>query len=98
MDITSEHLASKKQIGKIKDLPVWELATTGGLHLIVAMRGGRIETLGTGPHRAVARHIAMKREPDLVLTELSKSDHVDVEHFQVLLPEYEALTDDFNRV
>lgn len=98
MDISSEHLAYKKKVGKIGDLPVWELATTGGLHLIVAMRGGRIETLGTGPHRAVARHIARKREPKLELTELSKSDHVDVEHFQILLPEYEALTDAFNKV
>jgi hypothetical protein len=93
MDITPEHIAYKKRVGRIGHSPVIELATTGGLHLIVAARGGKSEVLGAGPHRAVARFIAKKKEPDIMWTELSKSDWVPVEHFADILPEYEAYVD-----
>lgn len=93
MNLTAEHIASKKKIGQLNGKPVIELVTTGGLHMVVTASGGGFETLGTGPHRAVARHIAMKRERDIMWTELSKSDHVDIEHFEWCLPRYEALTD-----
>lgn len=94
MDITSDQIASKKRVGRIGDMPVIELATTGGLHLIVVARGGKGEVLGTGPHRAVARFIAKKRESKIEWTELEKSDYVPVECFSAdILPRYEALTD-----
>jgi hypothetical protein len=95
MNITPELIAYKRRVGKIGDCPVIELATTGGLHLIVAARGGKSEVLGTGPHRAVARFIAKKREDKITWTDLQKSDHVPVEMFADQLPKYEALTDAF---
>jgi hypothetical protein len=94
LSIKPEHIESKKKVGKLHGKSVIEIKTTGGFHMVVAANeGGGFETLGTGPHKAVARHIAAKREPDIEWTELSKSDYVDPAHFQNILPEYEALTD-----
>lgn len=92
MDITPEHIAHKKRVGRIGHSPVIELATTGGLHLIVTARNGVSEVLGAGPHRAVARFIAKKKEPEIMWTELSKADWVPVEHFADVLPFYEEYT------
>lgn len=92
--ITPELLSYKKRVGRIGTNPVFELATTGGLHLIVTARGGKSEILGTGPHRAVARFIAKRKENDIFWSDLNKSDHVPVEHFAEYLEEYEALTDE----
>jgi hypothetical protein len=91
--IKANQLAYKKQVGKTKKgTPVWELATKGGLHLIVKAQDGNFETLGTGPHRAIARHIADQHEPEIAWTELSKSDHLDYVVIEPLLPKYEKLT------
>lgn len=98
MQIEERHIAFKKKVGKIGDSPVFELATTGGLHLIVGTRGGKFETLGTGPHRAVARHIARKHAPEIQWSELSKADHVEEAHFAHLLPRYEELTDQMRKL
>lgn len=94
MDISPEMIAYKKRVGKIGNSPVIELATTGGLHLIVCARNGVAEVLGTGPHRAVARFIAKKREDKIEWSDLNKSDYVDPVFFQDLLPQYEALTNE----
>jgi hypothetical protein len=92
--IPADQVGYKKKIGKLGDSDVWELGLKGGLHLVVVSKGGsKAETLGVGPHRAVARHIARKRAPDMKITELSKADHVDVEHFAVFLPKWEAVTE-----
>lgn len=93
MNITSAHIESKHQIGTLKGRPVVEIATTGGLHLIVTPNGTGVLTLGAGPHRAVARHIAKKRNPDLMITELAKSEDVAVEYFEADVPRCEAFTD-----
>lgn len=97
--ISQDQIAYKKKIGKLGQAPVYEVGLIGGLHLILkAGKDGKTEPLGAGPHRAVARHIAMKRNPELELTELSKSDWVDLAHFQSLLPKYEFLTDHLIKV
>jgi hypothetical protein len=97
MNITAEHIASKKKVGEYKGRPVIEVATTGGLHLIVTGKGGGIETMGSGPHRAVARYIADKyarAEHDKIhWTDLAKADYVAPEHFADILPAYEELTE-----
>lgn len=99
MNLKPEHVESKKKIGMLRGKPVIHLKTTGGFHLIVSMNdSGGFETLGTGPHAAISRHIAEKREPEISWTELSKSDYVPVEHFQHLLPEYEAVTDQIRKL
>lgn len=95
INVTPEQVQYKKRVGKIGNLPVIELATTGGLHLIVCARGGQAEVLGTGPHRAVARFIAKKREDKIEWSDLEKADYVDPAFFQDILPRYESLTDDF---
>jgi hypothetical protein len=95
MDIQSEHIASKKKIGILKGKPVVELVTTGGLHLIVTGKMGKMEALGAGPHRAVARYIAEKKEQDIQWTELSKADYMEPELFLDLIPKYETLTNRF---
>lgn len=95
MQIDAKQLAYKKQVGTLKNKPVWELATKGGLHVYVTAdgAGGNAKVLSTGPVRAVARYIAEKREPDLVLNELSKSEEMDPYTFLSVVPQYEAITD-----
>lgn len=95
MDIAADQISSKKRVGKIGTSPVLELATSGGLHLIVCARNGKAEVLGTGPHRAVARFIAKKRESKIEWTDLNKSDYVDPAFFQDILPQYEEQTNEY---
>jgi hypothetical protein len=94
MDIRPEEIEYKKRVGVWGNSPVIEVGLKGGLHLIFASKGGKFETLGAGPHRAVARHIAKKKSDDKIQwTELSKADHIEPEHFADVLPKYEQLTD-----
>ena len=93
MNIKANEIEYKKQIGTLEHDPVVEIGMKGGLHLIVAVRKSRTETLGAGPHRAVARHIARKREPKIEITELSKSDDLDLSLFAGVLAKYEDVTD-----
>jgi hypothetical protein len=95
-DLKPEDIESKKQIGTLDGSPVIEVVTTGGFHMVVVAKSGSIKTLGTGPHKVVARFIAEKRNPSIKLTELSKADWVPYETFQHLLPSYEALVDRLN--
>lgn len=94
MNISEKHVASKKKVGKLGESPIIEMSTTGGLHLIISTKGGKFETLGAGPHRAVARHIAMKKEPGIIWTDLAKADYVDASLFTHLLEKYQNLTDE----
>lgn len=94
--ISSKEISYKKKIGHDGSDPVFEIGLIGGLHMIVKAKDGKTETLGAGPHRAVARHIAMRKAPGLVLTELNKSEDLDPSLFQDMLPKYEALTDALN--
>lgn len=92
MQIPADQISYKKRIGAVDSDPVWEVGLKGGLHLVVKAAGGKAETLGVGPHRAVARHIAKKREPKLTITELSKADHVEEKYIEHLIPKYEEVT------
>lgn len=92
MDISDKHIAFKKKIGKVKNNPVFHLKTSGGLSLILMTKNGKVETLGSGSHVAVARFIAEQHEPDIEWTELSKSEELDIKAFASVIPEYEALT------
>jgi hypothetical protein len=82
-----------RKVGKVGSHPVWEMESKGGLSMVTVDREGKLETIGSGPLSAIARHIAENREKDIVWTEIRKSDYVDPQHFQHLLPEYEDLTD-----
>lgn len=93
MNIRPEEVEYKKKVGRLGDVPVIEVGMRGGLHLIFVAKNGRFEALGAGPHRAVARFIAKKREDKIEWLDLSKADHVEPQFFQDLLPKYEALTE-----
>lgn len=94
MDLTPEQIAYKSKVGQIGNAPVFEVITKGGWNMVIAARDGRFEPIGAGPHRAVARHIAMKREPKIEFTEIKKSDHLYVEEYAWMLPEWEQRTDE----
>jgi hypothetical protein len=96
MQIRAEEIEYKKNIGTLDGHPVMELGLKGGYHIVCAVNGPRIDYLGVGPHRAVARFMAKKRKPDLQIMELSKSEQVDSAHFQHFLPQYEAVCDRLN--
>lgn len=96
--VTPAHIASKKRIGTLDGAPVVELMTTGGLFMVCMNKNGSVETLGTGPHRGVARFLAKKREPRLVVTELSKSDWLDETAILSVADKYERLTERFNEL
>jgi len=91
--LTPEHVASKKRIGNLKDAPIFEILTTGGLYMNILGKGAGFEVISTGPHRAIARFIAEQRYPNVIWTELSKSDWVDPRDFMPLVPKYQELTD-----
>lgn len=93
MDISAKQLAGKpKKIGTRGGKNIMELTTKGGLTMIVGPKDGGFETLGAGPHKAVARFIAKKKAPDIQWSELAKADYVEPEYFEHLLPQYQALT------
>jgi hypothetical protein len=93
MNIDKEQIASKRTVGTYKGKPVIELVTKGGLHMMVGQKDGKHEAFAAGPHSAVAKHIASKREPDIVFTELSKADYMEPYLYMAIVPEYERLTD-----
>lgn len=94
MDLNAKQLAGKpKKIGHLNDKDVFGMTTKGGLSLVVSAKDGAFETLGAGPHPAVARHIAKKRNPDVTFTELNKADYIEERAYASMLPKYEAITD-----
>lgn len=89
MQIPTAQIEFKKKIGKAKGKDVWHVKTKGGLHMVTDAQG---VLLGSGPHRAVARFLAQKFEPEIQFSELSKSDHYDFDDFKHLIPDAEELT------
>ena len=94
MNISNNQLASTpKEIGELNGGKVMEVATKGGLYLVVvAKSNGKVETLGTGSHRAIARHIAQRENPMLKISQLEKSETLPDVVLQANLPEFERLT------
>ncbi len=96
MQIRPQEIDYKKKIGTLNGNNVMEIGLKGGYHIVCAVNGPKIDYLGVGPHRAVARYMAKKRKPDLQITELAKSEQVDPEHFAHQLPKFEAMLDRMN--
>jgi len=91
MVIPEEQVVSKKKVGKSKGEDVYHLKLKGGLHIMA--KGPQRRVLGAASHRAVARHLAQKFEPEVEWTELSKSeDHVSPDYFDAMVPYYEDVT------
>lgn len=95
MDVTPNEIVYKKKIGNSNAGPVLEVATKGGWHMVVVGKGKTFETIGVGPHRGVARFIAQKKEPSMVLDALEKSD-VALNIPPIMVERYELITDKVN--
>lgn len=93
MRIPAAQIKHRKQVGKDGDLSVTEIETIGGFHLVADSTG---KILGTGPHKVVARHIAKKRRPEIIWTDLNKADWWPEETYSAWVPEYEEITDRMN--
>ena len=77
--LTEAQVATRARCGHIDEDPVFQIATKGGFHLVVRVRKAArtTETLGAGSNFSIARHIAEKQHPKLVLSGLRKSeDHL----------------------
>jgi hypothetical protein len=97
MQIQPQEIDYTEKIGTTEDgYPITEIGLKGGLHIVCSRRGPKIDYLGVGPHRAVARYLAKKRQPGIRLTALAKSEWVDPSTFAHLVPQYEAITNAFN--
>jgi hypothetical protein len=93
MKIESKDLALRKRVGTLRGRAIIYLMTKGGLHLIISDDEQGPEILGAGPHPAVARYIAQKREPEILFRDLEKSEEINEETLQFVLPKYEKLTE-----
>jgi hypothetical protein len=84
VELEAKQLKDKpKKIGDLKGEPVYQVETKGGLFVVMAKNStGRPRTLGVGPHPATARHIAERDNPDLSISELSKSEPLDLSILQ----------------
>lgn len=97
MNIEPKHIASKRRIGTRKSgEPVVEILLKGGLHLVTTLQDGKPKTIGAGPHRAVARWMAEKNDPDIHIEELSKDEQVSLPGILSVEKEYQAICDNWN--
>lgn len=94
MNIPAAQIATKKKVGSADGKDLTYIKLVGGLHMITDHKG---VVVGSGPHKAVARHIAKRHVENITWTELSKADHLPLEDFQHLLPKYEAITDELRK-
>ena len=74
MDIKPEHITKKEVIGEIKGQSVIHIRTLGGLEVLVKKNGTEVETLAVAPHIGIAKYIVQRKHPDVVYTQLHKSE------------------------
>lgn len=100
MQISANQLDGRpRQVGTYESRPVMLVRTKGGFHMLVSPRPGKPpETLGTGPHQAVACAIAMKNFKNIEWTSLTKGDWIDPIFYEFLMPRYEEITKKFREV
>lgn len=99
MDLDSKQMQNKpKKIGMLGKEEAFYSMAKGGLGVVhTGLKNGKVgRILGIGGHPAIARHVAKKRNPELEITELSKSDVSVVAHSAEAVREYSALTDRMN--
>lgn len=92
MDIPTSQIEFKRKVGRSGGSELWHIKTYGGLHTIFKTMGKSMRFIGSGPHRAVAQRVAEKFDPEIVWTELSKSDHIDEAVIAPLVAEYYKIT------
>ena len=93
MVIPGDEIVSKSIVGKLGDNVLTAIATCGGLHLIESRSpDGKREVIGAGSHRAIAKYIAKRNNPNLEWTVLEKSTEAQFEDFKDVLPFWEEVT------
>lgn len=99
MNLELKHISSKTKIGHLDNSDVFHVATTGGLHLMIAVpkggKGGSYRTLGAGPHVGIAKFLAEKAEPRLVISDLHKSEDLTMAEIAANLPLARRITATF---
>ncbi len=73
MELDESQIASKEQVGWLGEDPVFEMETKGGRSYVLALRRGKLLTLGVGPHRGVALSIAGRVAKGIHWIKLEKS-------------------------
>jgi hypothetical protein len=96
-DVDENQLNYVKNIGHIRKTPVYEFSFVGGLFLLVEGDKKNDPIIGIGPHRAVARWMAKQKHTDFEITELSKSDDLDINIVTELSKKFEHLLQEFNK-
>lgn len=101
LKITKDQLDPKKKprkIGNKGGKPIFELFTKGGLAIVIEKSDSGTKILGAAPHRAIARHMAMKSDPDILIEEFSKSDEqMIIQAGEQILPYFESLVEELNK-
>jgi len=102
VNISVEQIRTKpRRIGRTADGDeIYEMILKGGLVVVEVANAktGRRRTVGLGPHRALARHVAKTQEHGLEFLELSKSEAIGIEYWQHLIPECLALLKRFRAI
>lgn len=93
--IEEKQIRNKKRIGTLDGEPVMLYTTFGGFNLVTVKKSGKATTIGTGPHPGLAKYIAKKNAPDMVMLEMSKSEYETCAKNEALVAKYEAVTDIF---
>lgn len=76
LDIKPQHIARQNVVGHIKGNPVTHIRTLGGLEILCWTNKGTPEVIAAAPHIGVSNFIAQKKHPDIVFTELKKSEAI----------------------
>lgn len=93
MILPANEVAFKRRVGRLNGRSVYHIRSIGGLNLIAAYNmDGSTETLGAGSHQSVAKYIAKKDNPDLVIDVLEKSQEASYEDFASVVPFWEQVT------
>jgi hypothetical protein len=93
MIIPGDEVISRNIVGKLGDKVLWAISTIGGLNLVEARSSnGARSVIGAGSHRAVARMIAKRTNPDIEWTVLEKSSEIDPRDVEDILPFWQAVT------
>ena len=93
MNVPQNQISYRKRIGRCGSKAVIEIGLTGGLKIVGSQASnGKITILGAGSHRAIARLLAKKSEPEIVIDELEKSEDVNPNDIKDLLPFWELVT------
>jgi len=97
LNITAAHIkGAPKRIGRLDGSPVFLLVTKGGLNVILARYASGAKALASAPHPGIAKAMASRSYPDLIIDELSKSEGISLEHYKHLLGVFEDTTKRLN--